>query len=534
MSSEFTWWKQDVVYQIYPRSFQDSNADGVGDLEGILERLDYLVELGIDAIWISPIYPSPMADFGYDVSDHCDIHPLFGDLETFRRLLEAVHQRGMRLILDFVPNHTSDEHRWFMASRASRQDPKRDWYIWRDAKPGGEPPNNWESFFGGPAWTWDPHTQQYYLHLFLAKQPDLNWNNPQVVEAMHNVLRFWLDQGVDGFRMDVAMAMMKHPDFPDNPVEENRDQNIHSRTRHLYDINQPEVHQKLREIRQVFDAYDGERVIIGETWILDLNDLMAYYGEQLDELHLPFNFTTIRQPWKARTMQRAIERYYDALPEGATPNFVFGNHDINRLATRFGPANHRSVGLLLLTLRGTPTIYCGDEIGMQDVEIPQERLQDPVALQNPGSTDGRDPERTPMQWDESPNAGFCPEGVEPWLPIAQDYQLVNVARQKEDPGSTLNFYKQLLHFRRGSNALLFGDLTFIELIPEEVMAYTRQAGNERLMTVINFGSSPQTLTLNQLAKKGTLKLSTQMSPHKELDLDEIHLAPNEGLLIELN
>jgi alpha-glucosidase len=447
--------------------------------------------------------------------------------------LEAAHQKGLHIVLDYVPNHTSDEHPWFLESRSSRQNPKRDWYIWHDPRPNGNPPNNWESFFGGSAWTWDSHTQQYYLHLFLEKQPDLNWSNPEVVSAMHNVLRFWLDKGVDGFRMDVATSMMKHPDFPDNPTAVNRDHNIQSNQSHIYDINQPEVHVKLREIRQVIDSYPGERVIIGETWVQNPEELMAYYGKNLDELHLPFNFTTIRQPWVARIMQNAIKKYYKALPKGATPNFVFGNHDINRLATRFGYQNHRSVGLLLLTLRGTPTMYYGDEIGMRDVDIPSEYLQDPVALRNPETTDGRDPERTPMQWDDGPNAGFCDSEVKPWLPIANEYLQTNVSSQERDPISTLNFYKQLLHLRKQHKGLLFGELTFLEDIPEDIIVYRRNQADEKLLIAINFSDQKQTLHLNGMAKQGVRLLSTHMTPVIDIIMDEIILSPNEGQLILL-
>jgi alpha-glucosidase len=532
MKNTNVWWKRGVIYQIYPRSFKDSNADGIGDLDGILEKLDYLVDLGIDAIWMSPIYPSPMADFGYDVSDYTDIHPLFGGMESFERLLEAAHRKGLKIILDYVPNHTSDEHPWFVESRSSRQSAKRDWYIWRDAKPDGSLPNNWESFFGGPAWTWDEHTQQYYLHLFLDKQPDLNWTNDEVVNAMHGILHFWLDKGVDGFRMDVVTFLMKHPEMPDNPVIQNREHNLLQGQRHVYDINQPEVHEILRQFRSIFDTYPGERVIIGETWFPDPKELVSYYGKDLDELHLPFNFITLKQPWQASQIQAVIQNYYDALPEGAIPNFVFGNHDTHRLATRYGRENLRSVGLLLLTQRGVPTMYYGDEIGMEDVIVSPVQYKDPVAIQNPETNDGRDPERSPMQWNDEPNAGFCPANVEPWLPIASNYREVNVAKQLNDSTSTLAFYKKLLNLRRELEALQKGDLTLLDDLPADMMAYTRKAGSETVLIIINFGGSEHKLDLEALSKQGEVLISTRMNPTNIISMGQICLAPHEGLLIK--
>lgn len=537
-SEPFVWWKHGVFYQIYPRSFQDSDGDGVGDLQGIIDRLDYLVELGVDAIWISPIFASPMADFGYDVADYRAIHPLFGDMATFDRLLNAAHDRGLRVVLDYVPNHTSDEHPWFIESRSSRDNPKRDWYIWRDARPDGSPPNNWESFFGGSAWEWDELTQQYYLHLFLSKQPDLNWRNPEVVAAMHDVLRFWLDKGVDGFRMDVVTFLMKHPDMPDNPMVTGQDmfgENAGDRPfqQHVYDINQPEVHERLREFRRIFDAYAGDRVTIGETWFPNPADLVKYYGENLDELHIPFNFMLITRPWNASAMKDAIAAYYAVMPEGATPNFVLGNHDVPRFATRFGRANHRSAGLMLLTLWGVPTLYYGDELGMENVPIPRDRLQDPVGIRMPGSNRGRDPERTPMQWDASPNAGFAPEGVEPWLPIADNYREVNVAAQRDDPTSTLSFYRTLLRLRREMPALHRGDFAFVEGAPEGVLAYLRRAEGQRALVVINFEGRAHTLDLSAVARSAEVLLSTEFAQSGPVDLGALRIGPHESLLLRL-
>lgn len=525
------WWQRAVFYQIYPRSFMDSNGDGVGDLQGILERLDYLAELGVDALWISPIYPSPMADFGYDVSDYTGIDPLFGDLETFDRLLAAAHARGLKIVLDYVPNHTSDEHPWFIEARAARDNPRRDWYIWRDAKPDGSPPNNWESEFAGSAWEWEPNTQQYYLHLFLEKQPDLNWRNPQVRAAMMDVLRFWLDRGVDGFRMDVVTYLMKHPDMPDNPVITAPDGR--QITQQRYSINQPEVHERLREIRQVFEQYPGERVTIGETWFMDPHELASYYGEKLDELHLPFNFILLRQPWDARAMRQAIESYYAALPPGATPNFVLGNHDTYRLASRYGVQNHRSAGLLLLTLQGVPTLYYGDELGMENVPVPPERWQDPVMWRKTNVTEGRDPERAPMPWQSGPNAGFSPPGVQPWLPLPEAYASLCVAAQSADPGSTLNFYQRLLRLRRELPALAEGGFAWLEGLPEDVFGYLRQAGEQRLLVLIAFGDQAKTLELSALGAQANTLLASYPAAPAAFDLSRLSLPAHSGLLLEL-
>ncbi len=533
MTRKNLWWKDAVIYQIYPRSFKDSDGDGVGDLKGILEKLDYLVDLGINAIWISPIYPSAMADFGYDVSNYSDIHPLFGDMNDFDKLLNAAHEKGLKIILDYVPNHSSDEHPWFIESRSSRQNPKRDWYIWCDAKKDGSPPNNWDSFFGGSAWSWDEKTGQYYLHLFLDKQPDLNWKNPEVVHAMHDVLRFWLDKGVDGFRMDVVTFLMKHADMPDNPILENRDHVLLQGQRHLYDINQPEVHEKLRQFRSIFDSYPGDRVIIGETWFPEPNELATYYGKDLDEIHLPFNFTLLTQEWNARSIQVVIEKYYQALPEGATPNFVLGNHDIHRLATRYGRQNIRSAGLLLLTLYGVPTMYYGDEIGMEDVPISPEQYQDPVAIHNPDTNDGRDPERSPMQWSDEPNAGFCPANVDPWLPVAGNYEEVNVMKQEREPSSTFNFYKRLLRLRSQEPALLKGGIKFIDQVPENILAYTRSLDTDTFLVLINFSGLEERINLSGILEQGITVLSTTMESRENISLNEISLAPHEGLLLKI-
>ena len=358
------WWKRGVIYQIYPRSFQDTNGDGVGDLKGITARLDYLTWLGTDAIWVSPIYPSPMADFGYDVSDYCNIDALFGSLEDFDELVASAHARRIKVILDFVPNHTSDRHPWFLESRSSRANPKRDWYIWRDGKADGSLPNNWLSQFGGPAWTFDAATGQYYLHSFLREQPDLNWRNPAVREAMYDVLRFWLERGVDGFRVDVIWLLIKDAALCDNPLNPNyrpTEPGIH-RVLQLHSSDQPEIHDVIAEMRAIVDRYD-ERVLIGEIY-LPIEKLVAYYGKDLGGAHLPFNFQLIHATWRAPVIAKLVIDYEGALPAGGWPNWVLGNHDQPRIAARVGEAQARVAAMLLLTLRGTPTMYYGDEIGI--------------------------------------------------------------------------------------------------------------------------------------------------------------------------
>ena len=364
------WWESGIIYQIYPRSFQDSNGDGIGDLEGIRNRLDYLQDLGIDAIWISPIYPSPMADFGYDVSNYTDVHPMFGTLDDLDRLIKDVHGRQMRLILDWVPNHTSDQHPWFLESRSSRDNPKRDWYVWQDAAPDGGPPNNWVSVFGGSGWEWDALTGQYYYHAFVKEQPDLNWRNPDVVDAMHDTVRFWLDRGVDGIRVDAYWFQFEDPELRDNPPNPDGDPAWpYTMVNPLYTENLPEMMGATAALRAVFDEYD-DRVAIGELY-LPLDVLMTYYGSaEAPGFQLPFNFSLITDPWNARSIGDFIEAYESSLPAGGWPNWVLGNHDKHRLATRVGPEQARVAAILLLTLRGTPTLYQGDELGMEERSNP--------------------------------------------------------------------------------------------------------------------------------------------------------------------
>nr|HAQ92995.1 alpha-amylase [Afipia sp.] len=406
MRENVPWWKSGILYQIYPRSFQDSDGDGVGDLRGVIERLPYLRELGVDALWLSPIFPSPMEDFGYDISDYTGIDPLFGTLADFDALVAAAHDFGLKIVLDLVPNHTSDQHPWFIESRGSRDSAKRDWYIWRDPKGEGGPPNNWLSEFGGSTWEFDAHTGQYYYHAFLRSQPDLNWRNPEVRGAMHDVMRFWLRRGVDGFRVDVMWHLIKDDVLRDNPPNPDfvPGQQPYEQLIPLYSTDRPEVHDVVAELRQVIDEFD-DRVLIGEIYLPPAK-LVAYYGRNLAGAHLPFNFALISTPWNARAIAKLVDDYEAALPAGAWPNWVLGNHDRQRIASRLGTDQARVAAMLLLTLRGTPTLYYGDEIGMPQVAIAPDRVRDPWEKNVPGMGVGRDGCRTPMQWDETAYAGF--------------------------------------------------------------------------------------------------------------------------------
>jgi alpha-glucosidase len=516
----------------------DSNADGVGDLNGIIQKLDFLNDgtprsLGIDAIWLSPFQRSPMADFGYDVADYCDVDPLFGTLADFDRLVAETHKRGMKIIIDYVPNHTSDQHAWFIESRSSRDNPKRDWYIWRDAKPDGSPPNNWGSFFGGPAWTFDPHTGQYYLHQFVKEQPELNWRNPEVRRAMMDVLRFWMKRGVDGFRMDVIGLLVKDKNLRDNPPNPHASpdlpaNDIFGRQLHIYTEDQDEVHDIIKEIRKTLDEF-SDRVGIGELWG-PLDRWVRYYGKNGDELQMPFNFRLMDgMSWDAKHMREIVDDLEAALPPNAWPNYVIGNHDRTRVATRFGGLPQaRVAGMMLLTLRGTPTFYYGDEIGLEDGVIPPEKIQDPQG-KNLGAHRSRDVCRTPMQWDATPNAGFST--VEPWLPVTADYQTRNVAVESQDPASMLSFYRKLFWLRRNSPALSIGGYRPLDVAGNGYV-YLREHGSERKLVALNFDRFPATFATS-LTGKGSIALSTHTDRGGEIDLAQIELRGNEGLVIDL-
>jgi alpha-glucosidase len=521
------WWRNGIFYQVYPRSFQDTDGDGVGDLPGIIRRLPYLKALGVDAIWLSPIFPSPMADFGYDISDYTGIDPLFGSMADFDALLNAVHENGLRLILDLVPNHTSDQHPWFAESRSSRDNPRRDWYVWRDGRDGG-PPNNWLSEFGGSAWQYDEATGQYYYHAFLAQQPDLNWRNPHVREAIYDVMRFWLEKGVDGFRVDVIWHLIKDAEFRDNPANPHYVQGRppHEQILTQYSTDQPEVHDVIAEMRRVTDAF-GARVLIGEIY-LPLHRLVAYYGNDLGGAQMPFNFALLSTLWSARSIERIIEDYEKALPKGAWPNWVLGNHDRPRVASRVGPEQARVAAMLLLTLRGTPTLYYGDEIGMHQVAIAPEAVRDPFEKNVPGIGVGRDGSRTPMQWDSSPHGGFS--DVAPWLPLPEDHVHENVVNLEADKLSILNLYKSLIRLRRQCPPLISGD--YIPLLAQgDILLYRREVDGDAVVVALNLGAEPVALTTGAIRFGSEILLSTFLDREGEKLEGLLDLRGNEGVVI---
>ncbi|RZK00420.1 MAG: DUF3459 domain-containing protein [Novosphingobium sp.] len=520
------WWESAVIYQIYPRSFQDSNGDGIGDLAGIAARLDYVAGLGVDAIWLSPIFPSPMADFGYDVADYCGVEPMFGDLAAFDALLGQVHKRGLKLLLDFVPNHSSTEHPWFVESRSSRDNPKRDWYVWRDPAPDGGPPNNWTSDMGGSSWEFDPATGQYYLHAFLKEQADLNWRNPEVRSAMDDVLRFWFDRGVDGFRIDVLWHCIKAEGLPDNPPNPAFTPDMGEKRKVLqqHSAHQPEIHEIAGGFRAMADSY-GERLLVGEI-CLPLDQLMTYYGnDKVPGVHLPFNFHLFEAPWNAEAIAGFIAEYEAALPPGGWPNWVLGSHDAPRIAGRLGEAQARVAAMLLLTLRGTPTLYQGDELGIGKVAIPADRIRDPQDLRQPGLGLGRDGARTPMAWDDSAQAGFST--AEPWLPLHADWSTRNVAAQDGSNTAMLTLYRRLLALRRSHPALSLGDITLLSAEPD-VIQYERHQGDERLLIALNLGTQPRKIRV-PVDRRITDALLTTI-PSRGFDGG---LTANEGLILKV-
>ena len=565
--SEWKWWQKAVFYQIYPRSFADGNGDGIGDFIGMAEKLDYLRELGIDAIWLSPHFPSPQFDVGYDISDYVNVAPEYGTLEDFKRFLDGAHQRGMRVILDWVMNHTSHLHSWFIESRSSRDNPKRDWYIWKDGKNGG-PPNNWLSPFGGSAWEYDETTDQYYYHYFLKEQPDLNWRNPQVKQAMWDAVRFWLDLGVDGYRLDAIGTIFERPDMPDHQGDltdelrralhhgfpDGSDRKVAEAWEQIYHFQheQPGVHELMQELRSVIDEYDGDRMLVGE------NSDVRYHGDGKNELHMVFNFPLMKTDRMTPAWVRANQRErLGSLPPGAWPCNTLNNHDTSRHHTRYGDGKNndaiaRTSLALMLTLRGTPFLYNGEEIGMSDYFLSDISLfGDPPAvwfyhqeLANGTSPetalaraarDSRDRCRTPLQWRNAPNAGFSPEGVRTWLPVNPNFaQGVNVADQMNDPKSMLNFYKQMLQIRRNNPALVAGEYISLNESSHDVFAFLRRstAPQQTCLVVINFFDQPQQIDLAVSANALQYVYSTHRSATEPLSLRGLKLEPFEILITE--
>lgn len=534
-----------VVYQIYPRSFQDSNGDGIGDLPGITSRLDYLKELGISAIWLSPFYPSPMADFGYDVADYCDVDPMFGSLQDFDTLLAACHQRDIRLIIDLVPNHSSDEHPWFKASRKDRTNEYADWYIWRDPAPDSTPekplpPNNWLNIFSGTtAWEWVEERQQFYLHSFHKKQPDLNWSNPDVREAIKDAMRFWLDRGVDGFRVDAVYFMAKEPTFSNNPLNPNYDADEDGSYNSLLHTNSqgwPVVYAYLAEMARVLKepAYAAQkRFMVTEAYPNSHNpvsEYMEFYVGMDPEVAAPFNFEGLSLPWKAEAWRRFLKPFHHALSQFShhcVASYAFGNHDQSRLATRLGKNAARSAAVLQLTLPGMIFVYNGEELGMRDVAVPPERIQDPAAT----GGGGRDPERTPMQWSADPHAGFS--SVEPWLPVASDYMEDNVQAQQDDPASFWNLYKQLIGLRNSEVAVSEGEFELLETPAHDVVAFRRYApGHASFLTIVNFSEEPVSLPLPLPIERLVISSAGQ-AKQAETSGTEVALAAHEAVVYQV-
>jgi alpha-glucosidase len=497
------WWKHAVIYEVYPRSFQDSNGDGIGDINGIASRLDYLKELGIDAIWITPMYPSPQVDFGYDIANYTAIDPQYGTMADFDHLMAQAKKRNIRVIMDWVPNHTSDQNQWFLESRSSRTNPKRDWYIWRNGKGPGKPPNNWQSWFGHSAWTYDQKSGQYYYHYFYVQQPDLNWRNPEVRKAMYDVLRFWLDKGAAGFRMDAVSRLFEDPKLHDDPILPGKNAFGDPNIQHKYTDDLPEVHDVLREIRQLADGYPGNPVLISEADEPTIQDLVKMYGPNNDEIQLPMDFKVADlNKLSAPDFRRLLDEVEFNFADGQ-PYFFFNNHDQARTWDRYGDGVHNDqiaklMATLLLTTHATPQMYYGEEIGMRTtVPTRIEDVKDPVGRTGWPKDKGRDGERTPMQWDKATNAGFS-NAPKTWLPVPPNAAQYNVAAERYDPSSIFNFYKHLIALRREVSALRDGSYVAVNRDDPNVLAYLRRAKN---------GTDPVLVALNMSAQRQTINFS---------------------------
>ena len=540
--NDFLWWRDGIIYQIYPRSFVDSNVSGLGDLPGITSKLDYLADLGVNALWLSPIYPSPDKDFSYDVSDYVDIDPRFGSLADFDLLLSEAHQRGIRIVLDLVLNHTSDQHEWFLESRSSRDNPKADWYIWSPplALPpfsskmggaGGGPPNNWQSIFGGRAWEYAPERDQYYYHMFVPEQPDVNWRNPDVRKAMLDVVRFWLDRGADGFRLDVFNMYFKDTQFRENP----RKFGIRAfdRQHHIYDCDQSEMIPLLQELRGILDSY-SERYAIGETFISTREKIVKYSGE--DKLHAAFNFEFTHSKFDPARYAKYIMDWETLYAEhGVWPNYVLGNHDVKRMATRHvrgeDDARIKVLIALLLTLRGTPYLYYGEEIGMRDISLKRGEILDPPGKKFWPLYKGRDGCRSPMQWDASTYAGFS--STKPWLPVHPNYRTRNVEAQNADPNSMLNFTRKLIKLRRDTPALVRGDFTLLTEKPKDSLFYLRETPDQKILVALNFKNRLASVENVPDGNWNTLFSAKQkVQSTVALSTAPLQLAPYEVLILE--
>jgi alpha-glucosidase len=528
------WWKHAVIYEIYPRSFQDSNGDGIGDINGITSRLDYLHDLGIDAIWITPMYPSPGVDYGYDISDYTAIDPIYGSMADFDRMVAEAQKRGIRVIMDYVINHTSDQSPWFIESRSSRTNPKRDWYIWRDGKAPGQPPNNWQSWFGHSAWTYDKQTNQWYYHYFYPQQPDLNWRNPEVQKAMEGVLTFWMDKGVDGFRIDAVSRLFEDPGLHDDPYLPGYNAYGDRNIEHKYTDNYPEVNDILKRLRKVVGQYPGDPVLVTEADEPNITELTKLYG-QGDEVQLPMDFQIADVNCPCAPDFRRLFNEIENNPAHGQPEYFFSNHDQRRQWDRYGDGVHNDeiaklMAALLLTTRGTPQMYYGEEIGMRTTDPARiEDVHDPIGKLGWPKEKGRDGERTPMQWDTAVNAGFT-TAAKPWLPIPPSASTYNVETEKKDPNSIFNTYKTLLALRRSEPALRDGSYTAIDETNPYVFSFLRRSKGSTVLVSLNMSAEPRTISIDlaNTGAKGTNVVPLYSSPRsgdEAIPLDKIPLAP---------
>lgn len=541
------WWKHATIYEIYPRSFADAKNTGMGNLKGITSKLDYLADLGVDALWLTPCFPSPQVDFGYDISDYCAIAPEYGTMEDFDELVKEAKKRNIRILMDLVMNHTSDKHKWFVESKSSKENPKRDWFVWRDGKAKDTPPNNWQALFGHSAWQFDPATKQYYYHFFYPEQPDLNWRNPEVKTAMWNVVKFWLDKGVAGFRLDAINTLYEDPELKDNPIKPGTnaygDPNMENKYNYLL---LPEIHAALKELRKVVDAYDDNPVLLGETTAEDISRLVSMYGTNNDEIQLPMNFRfAYVDKLSANTFRERIAEI-DSNSAGGWPVYLFSNHDRTRHYDRYGQGRSvaekdkiaKLLAALLLTVRGTPVMYYGEELGMENRDpVKLEEVQDPIGKIGWPKEKGRDGERTPMQWSDAANAGFST--ATPWLPVASNFKTHNVAVEAKDPNSILNFYKALLKLRKTNEALRDGDYVALNKQDSNVLAYARRKGAKAALVLLNMSDKAQTVSIdpatacNGASKNAAVLLSTSDKPADSVSLDQIAMEPFGAVVLEM-
>jgi len=540
MATDNLWWRDGVIYQIYPRSFADSNGDSIGDLNGIRNKLDYLAELGVDALWLSPIFASPDVDFGYDISDYYRIDPKFGTMEDFEALVREAHQKEMRIILDMVMNHTSDQHAWFKEACSSRDNPYHDWYLWQESAPNGKAPNNWQSMTGGSGWEYVPELNQYYFHMYYKQQPDLNWHNPKVHKAMLKAFCYWLDKGVDGYRMDLVNLFFKDNQLRNNPPKFGL--RAFDRQKHIFDTDQLEILPLLRELRQIMDEKPG-RYLVGEPFIAITPLDFLYSGTAAiaapycrdDLLHAIFCFDFLHSFWDAKRFRKSILDWENSLKGKGWPTHVLANYDNPRIATRYtrdeNDARLKAAALMLLSLRGTPFIYYGDKIGMRDIHLKRSQIKDPVGKLYWPIFKGRDGCRAPMQWSPDSNAGFS-SGATPWLPVHPDYPTRNVTRQNQTTHSLLNFYKNLIHLRKQFPVLVRGEFAMLGNLPASILAYQRTSSQQTALVLINFSHQRNQFHLEEFAiSQRELLISTHRTKLENLQNQSFTLEGDEALIL---